>query len=483
MTNVLVVMSDQHNPKVLGCAGHPIVRTPNLDALAASGTRFTSAYTNSPICVPARAAWATGRYVHETGCWDNATAYEGEPPGWGHALQAAGVRVESIGKLHYRNADAPTGFDRQLNPMHLAGGIGQVWGSVRNPLPVRKGAELLVSWSGPGESDYTRYDRATTDLTCDWLAERGESPDEPWVLYVGLVAPHHPWIAPQEFFDLYDPSTLERAKLHPDDGYERHPWVQAYSDMLSGLDSKNTEEERQRCTAAYYGLVSYMDHNVGRIVDALEAAGLRDDTLIVYTTDHGDTLGSRGLWGKTVLYQESAGIPLIVSGPAVPSGELRDTPVSHVDGYQTILGAAGVEPAPGDDADRPGRSWVDLANEPDDPERVAFAEYHAMGASSAAFLVRKGRYKLHHYLGYEPELFDLEADPEETTNLAGDPAHAGALQELQAVLRTIVDPEDADRRAREAQAALLDRFGGREQALRLGTVAETPVPEDATTSG
>ena len=473
--NVLVLMSDQHNPKVLGCAGHPFVRTPNLDALASRGTHFSAAYTNSPICVPARAAWATGRYVHETGCWDNATAYEGEPPGWGHALQAAGVPVESIGKLHYRDATSPTGFDRQLNPMHLAGGIGQVWGSVRDPLPSRPGAHLLVAWSGAGETDYTRYDRRTTELACEWLTERGQRPAEPWVLYVGLVAPHHPFIAPEQFFSLYDPSALPRAKLHPLDGYERHPWVAAYSEMLVGLDVDNSDEERQRCTAAYYGLVSYLDDNVGRILDALDGAGLQEDTLVVYTTDHGDTVGSRGLWGKTVLYEESAGIPLIVAGPPVPAGQVSATPVSLVDGYPTILETAAVPSLPGG-SPRPGRSWVELANKPEDEDRVAFCEYHAMGATSGAYLVRRGRYKLHHYVGFEPELFDLRADPEETTNLARDPAFAGVLAEHEQLLRDIVDPDEVDRRAKAHQAALVERYGGREKASRLGTVAETPVP-------
>ena len=477
--NVLVLMSDQHNPKVLGCAGHPVVSTPNLDALAAEGTRFTAAYTNSPICVPARAAWTTGRYVHETACWDNATAYAGSPPGWTHALQVAGVRVESIGKLHYRDAVAPTGFDRQINPMHVAGGIGQVWGSVRDPLPRRRGAHLLVSWSGGGETDYTRYDRHSTELACEWLAHRGQRRDEPWVLYVGLVAPHHPWIAPQEWFDRYDPSSLPPAKLRPADGHPRHPWVEAYARMLVGLDDRNTDEERQRCTAAYYGLVSYLDDNVGRILDALDRAGLRDDTLVVSTTDHGETLGSRGLWGKSVLYEETAGIPLVLAGPEVPRGREVRTPTTLVDGYPTILEAAGVAVAP-DDSPRPGRSWLALARRPDDDQRVAFAEYHAMGATSAAYLVRRGRYKLLHYVGFEPELYDLEADPEETRDVAGDPAAAGARAELERLLREIVDPEEVDRRAKADQAALVERFGGPEVAVELGTVAETPVPEEVT---
>lgn len=477
--NVLVVMSDQHNPKILGCAGHPIAHTPRLDALAARGTRFTAAYTPSPICVPARASWATGRYVHQIRCWDNAMGYAGNPPGWGHALQAAGTRVESIGKLHYRDAESPTGFDRQWQPMHLAGGIGQVWGSVRDPLPRKEGAHFLVSWSGPGETDYTRYDRATTDLACEWLAQQGrERRTDPWVLYVGLVAPHHPYVAPDEFFSRYDPSSIPRAKLHPLDGFERHPWVQAYSEMLVGVDHANTDEERQRCTAAYFGLVSFLDHNVGRILDTLDAAGLSEDTLVVYTSDHGDTVGSRGLWGKSVLYEESCGIPLIVAGPEIPAGHTTATAVSLVDGFATILDAVGV-PRGVTAEELPGRSWLETAATADDSGRVAFAEYHAMGAPSAAFMVRRGRYKLHHYVGFSPELFDLDADPDEKTNLAGDPTFAGVLGELRAELGRICDPDEVDRRARADQAALVERFGGPERAATLGTVAETPVPDAA----
>jgi choline-sulfatase len=363
--------------------------------------------------------------------------------------------------------------------MHLAGGIGQVWGSVRDPLPRRQNAHLLVSWSGAGESDYTRYDDRSTELACEWLAERGRDPHSPWVLYVGLVAPHHPWIAPQAFFDLYDPSSLPPASMRPSDGYERHPWVEAYAQMLVGLDSRNTDEERRRCTAAYYGLVSFMDHNVGRILGALDDAGLRDDTLVVYTTDHGDMVGKRGLWGKSVLYEESAGIPLIVAGPGVPRASTSGTPVTLVDGYPTILQAAGVPPLP-DERPRPGRSWTDTASAADDPSRIAFAEYHAMGASSAAFLVRRGRFKLNYYLGFPPELFDLVADPEETTNLAPDPNLASVLSELQAALFAIADPEEVDRQAKIDQAALVERFGGPERAAELGTVAETPVPTNPT---
>ena len=133
--NILLIMSDEHQARALSCLGHPVVQTPNLDRLALAGTVFENAYTPSPICVPARAAFATGRYPHQTGYWDNALAYDGRSPGWGHMLQAAGIPVTSIGKLHYRGTEDSTGFDEQIMPMHIANGVGQVWGSVRNPMP------------------------------------------------------------------------------------------------------------------------------------------------------------------------------------------------------------------------------------------------------------------------------------------------------------------------------------------------------------
>jgi len=163
---MLVIMADEHNPKMLGSTGHPLVKTPHLDALAARGTRFDRAYTNCPICVPARANFATGRYVHDTGYWDNAIAYDGRVKGWGHRLQDAGVRVESIGKLHYRSEDDPTGLDRQHIPMHIKDGVGMIHTSVRkqfpdfSPPPPKPGggAAGIVLEAGRGESEYTRYD-------------------------------------------------------------------------------------------------------------------------------------------------------------------------------------------------------------------------------------------------------------------------------------------------------------------------------------
>lgn len=472
--HVVVVMSDQHNPQHMGCAGHEVVQTPHMDALAARGTFFPAAYTPSPICVPARASWATGLEVNRIEYWDNAMAYDGRVQGWGHALQAAGIRSESIGKLHYTNDDDPTGFDAQHAPMHIAGGVGQVWGSVRDPLPVKEGAEFLCILAGPGESDYTRYDRDSTQRAVDWLARAPV--DEPWVLYVGLVAPHHPYLAPQEWFDRYPPDELPvRGKLHPEDGHWRHPWADRVGSMTYGADLRVPHADRQRCLAAYYGLVSFLDDNLGRIVGAVDDNGLADSTTIVYTSDHGDMAGSRGMWGKQQLYQESAGIPLIVAGPDVPAGSVCETATSLVDGFATICHLTGASQT--DDLERTSRSWVDLANADVDDGRAVLSEYHAMGSPSAGFLVRRGDWKLHFFpWGYPSELFDLRHDPDELVDLGRDFGHLSIRDELEAVLRGFCDPEEVDLRAKAAKDALVARFGGPVAAMNFGTAAETPTP-------
>ena len=472
--NLLVIMSDEHQARAMGCAGHPFVQTPNLDALAARGMRFTDAYTPSPICVPARASFASGRYVHVNRLWDNAMPYTGQPKGWGHALQRAGVPVDSIGKLHYRSEEDPAGFDTEHIPMQVVDGVGMVWASIRKEderIQPPGGGRMLGEYIGPGHSKYTEYDKAVTQRTGQWFAERAATNDaRPWCLYVGLVAPHFPLIVPQEFYDLYPLDRLPEVKLHPDNGYARHPWVEKQN---AGMDSESRfhdAEERLRAMASYYGLCSLLDHNVGQILTALGEAGFGDNTTVIYTSDHGDNLGARGLWGKSNLYQESVSVPLIMAGPDVATG-VCDTPVSLLDISATIPAHFGAAFS-GD-----GASLAKIAAAPTDPDRPVLSEYHAAGAVSGAFMLRKGRWKLNYYVGFAPELFDLQADPEELQDLAGDPGHAETLAELEHALRAIVDPEAADARAFADQADLIARYGGRAAALKLGAPGATPPPE------
>ena len=244
-------MSDEHNPQVMGCAGHPIIRTPNIDALAARGTRFSSAYTTCPICVPARAAFAVGKYVHQIGYWDNGDAYDGAIPSWHHALRARGHEVVSIGKLHFRGAKGDDhGFTREIVPMHVVDAIGDVKGLVRDDIPKRKGGDKMAKYAGPGESAYTVYDREIAARAQVWLHEAaGRRHDRPWVLFVSFVAPHFPLTAPPEWYYEYASRDLPLPKQYARAGRPDHPVparLRALRRLRHALQGTGGREARDR---------------------------------------------------------------------------------------------------------------------------------------------------------------------------------------------------------------------------------------------
>ncbi len=470
-------MADQHNPKMLGCLGHDWIKTPNLDALANRGVLFSSAYTNSPLCVPARACFATGRYVHDNGCWDNAIAYDGSQPSWGHRLQANGNPVVSIGKLHYRSEQDDTGFDEQIVPMHITNGVGDLHGSIRPDLPVRYQGRQYVEEVGPGETKYTEYDRTITRHACDWLRNRARVQSEkPWVLFVSLICPHFPIIAPQKYYDMYPLDNLPDFKPADEALFANHPWWKAFNNSFIYEQFFRDDEHRKITLASYLGLCSFMDDNVGQVLNALDESGLNANTRVIYTSDHGDNIGARRLWGKSTMHEESAGIPLIMAGPDIPQHQMHTKPVSLVDIYPTILEGAGAPMGPGDEA-LPGRSLLQIAAEQDESDRDVFGEYHAAGATSGVFMLRSARYKYLHYAGgFDPELYDMEADPEEMHNVATDPNYSVALISLRERLLNMVDPEEINTRALADQATLINQYGGREAIIAKGAANNTPVP-------
>jgi choline-sulfatase len=477
-SNVLFILSDEHSRRVLGCYGHPMIRTPNLDALAARGVRFADAYTNSPICVPARASLATGRYPHQIRFWDNGIAYDGSVPTWHHRLRDAGHEAVSIGKLHFRSEDDDNGFSQEIMPLHINDGIGDPLGWLRDPLPVRKATLRLAKDAGRGESSYQDYDRKITDAAVDWLKARaGASGGKPWALFVSLVCPHFPLIARPEFYDLYPedkvplPALRIAAERAPD-----HPYVAAFRECQIYEKGFVDEANVRRAIAAYFGLVSSTDHNVGRLIAALEAAGLTDSTRILYSADHGDNLGTRGLWGKSTMYEEAAGVPMIAAGPGLPQGMICREPVTLADAFPTIVKWAGVAPHP-QDRDLPGLPLDEVARTV--PRRTILSEYHATGAATGAFMTRKGRFKFVYYAGMKPQLFDLDADPQETRDLGQDAGYRGLVADCERELRVVVDPEAADALAKSDQAAKIAEFGGREAILARGSFAYSPAPGTA----
>ena len=448
--NILLIMADELSTWGLGCYGSEVPRTPQIDRLAARSMRFDAAYTPSPICVPTRAAIASGRYLHEIGYWSSAEAYDGRVPSWGHRLRDAGIETVSIGKLHYRNGTDDTGFDRQIEPIHVPGGIGWVRGLLRKPLTDYDATAELAEMIGPGDSDYIQFDRCVVAEAENWLTDSARE-DRPWAAFVSFVSPHYPLIAPPEFYDLYDPKRFEsEADPLPD-----HPVLRDLARFFDH-DAYFTPETRGIGRAGYFGLCSFLDAQVGRVLAALEAGGQAEETAIILTSDHGEMLGHRTIWGKSTMYEDSARVPLLIAVPGQAPAQRAD-PVSLIDLAPTICEFAALDdPAAGFS----GRSLT----APPAPDRTVLSEYHDGGSPVGITMVRWRGWKYVHYAeGYPAQLFDLAADPDEREDLVDH--QPKKIAEARRRMAEFLDPEEVNARAHMDQARRVEELGGREALL------------------
>lgn len=473
--NLILFLTDNHSRDFLGSAGHPVVRTPHLDRLAARGVRFASAYAATVLCCPARAALATGRYPHETGYWDNATMYDGRVPSWHHRLSDNEVPVTAIGKLHFRSSDDDYGLAEEIHTMHVVDGIGSPLTLLRcteDGVPSRAAHKAIYEDVGPGETDYQSYDRQITERAIAWLGENASRPG-PWALIVSYPSPHPPFRSEDRFWNLYPPGEMPVPPTwNAPDRYD-HP-AMAYLAWMNQLSGGLEEEFVRNVYAGYCGLISQVDDHIGRVMDAIEHLGLVDTTHIIYTSDHGEAAGAHGILGKANLYEHSIGVPLIMAGPDLPVGRVVEDCVSHVDLYPTIVDLFQISPVR-EDAGRFGRSLLPIVRGKSD-SRPSFAEYHAMGSKTSSFMLRIGSYKLIYHVDMPNQLFDLETDPWEQRDLiAGGKTHPKEA-ELVKALRVIVDPEALDARSKADQRTRLDELGGEENVRRMGSFAASPIP-------
>jgi len=471
--NLLILMSDEHTRSVMGAYGNSVVHTPTLDRLANDGVRFDNAYTPSPICIPARASFATGTAVFEHRCWSSAEPYYGQQQSWMHRLRDRGHEVTSIGKLHYRSAADDIGFSESLHPMWLAnGGRGWPQGLQRRPMCEFAGTIELARDLGPGETSYTRYDRDITATAMDWLACHNQVSEHPWVLFVSYICPHFPLSAPQSFFDMYGDVELPAAYDRDESKRLKHPVIDAMREFWDYADYFDPDTERLGLQN-YYGLCSFLDDNVAQVLKALEASGQADNTQIIYTSDHGDMTGNHGIWGKCFMYEDSVGIPMTITGPGIEPG-VNQTPVTLADLASTITQTVGAEVGEVESAwqGRPLQSFIDSA----EPERVVISEYHDGGSPCGSYMLRKGSLKLVYFAeGNPPLLFDLQQDPRELSNLADDPAYAQSLQQLIQELYQILDPEAVNELAFADQGKMIESLGGMENIKAMRSFNHTPL--------
>lgn len=478
-SNLLILISDEHRKDAMGCAGHPIVKTPNLDALATRGTLFENAYTPSPMCVPTRAAIACGDYVHATRFWDSATPYDGSRISWMRELRDAGIEVVSIGKLHFRSGEDDNGFSEEMLPMHVVGGVGWPIGLLRkNPQPYDSAAEL-AGQIGTGSSSYTDYDLAITQTAETWLCDDRRK-QKPWAAFVSLVSPHYPLTAPEQYFHMYDPREMDLPVGYGPANRPDHAELKNVAGFFD-YDRHFDEEKIRNAKCAYYGLTSFMDDCVGRILTALEKSGQLDNTVVIYVSDHGDMMGDLGFWTKQVMYDASAGVPMIAAGPGLPQDHQVTTGTSLLDLARTAFDVTGVASDPGLRAYQ-GASLREIAQGPDDPDRTIFSEYHDGGSTTGTFMVRWDRWKYVHYVGHPPQLFDLFTDPHELSDLVqisvDDPTVRAALAEGEARLRQICDPDAINALCFADQARRIEALGGEEACKEAFAFNHTPTPSE-----
>ncbi len=474
-SNVLILMSDEHTRSVFGAYGNSLAQTPTLDALACDGVRFSDAYTPSPICIPARASFATGLPVFEHRCWSSAEPYYGQSPSWMHRLRARGHRVVSIGKLHYRSARDDTGFSESVLPMYLANdGRGWPQGLQRKPMADFPESVEMAALLGPGETSYTRYDRDIAAAAVGWLEREAPREAQPWALFVSFVSPHFPLSAPEQFYAPFREVELPAPYDRDPPVHASHPVEAQMREFWDYTEHFSTESEIVGLRN-YYGLCSFLDDNLRQVLAALERSGQRDDTLVIYTSDHGDLIGNHGIWGKSFMYEDSVGIPLLVAGPGIEAG-VNPTPVTLADLAATIELAIGAEPLPAAQEWR-GRPLQEFIERPE-PDRPVIAEYHDGGSPCGVFMLREGHWKLLYYAdGHPPQLFDIEDDPRELRDRAGDPACAPVRGRLEARLGEILDPEAVNREAFADQAKMIDALGGIDAIRASPSFNHTPLDE------
>ncbi len=455
--NILLLCTDQQRFSALGASGNPEIHTPNLDRLAAQGARFTQCYVQSPVCAPSRASLMTGRYVHNHGLWANGVTLPEDATVLTEPLAAAGYDCGLVGKYHLtacmkaRTEPAPPGmrvfrwahdpylgssenaYHRYLKAVHP-----DLYAQART-----KGSGVTFD-SMPTKAHYSHW---IAEETIDFLSSSRHD-DKPFFFIANFFDPHHGFGAPKEYVDRYDPEQLSRPIGSPEElATKPDIFTEASKESYGGHArgfADYSAEELQQVKATYYAMVTLIDDEVGRILDVLEQQGLADDTIVIFTSDHGEMLGDHQLMLKgPMLYDCAVRVPLLIRYPGrIAEGTVIDDLVQWIDLSATITDAAGSTPLPG----AQGSSLLPRATgETETPTRDwAICEYrnsgHPYDPAVHTTMLRHGRHKLVAHHGdpatarqRQGEMYDLESDPDELINLYDDPAHAGtrlALAEL-----------------------------------------------------
>jgi iduronate 2-sulfatase len=465
--NVLFIISDDLN-NLLGCYGDPMVKTPNIDRLAARGVRFDRAYCAFPLCGPSRNSMLTGLYPNSTGIQANSLIFRQTIPNQlslSQAFRQQGYFTARIGKLYHYNVpnsigtnghDDPGSWELELNPA----GVDRLeeHPHIFSLVPNQFGGTL--SWYASPKSDEHHTD-AIMAKDADWVLERcARDKQRPFFLAVGFFRPHTPYVAPQRpWFDMYDVNAMPVVE-----GVEADRADIPEAGLGSQKKEQNTmtDEQRRQARQAYYASISFMDAQVGRVIESLDRHGLAENTVIVFTSDHGYHMGEHGLWQKMSLFEESARVPMLIVAPGAGNvGGVVSAPVSQVDLFPTLAELCGVTPPTNlqgqslvpmlKDNAQTGRGWAltQVTRGGGGGQQKNKKAVEASGKSSAApandgryfgYSLRTDRWRYTEWDGGEKgrELYDHDTDPRELTNLADHADHSKTVEQLAMLMREAV---------------------------------------------
>jgi choline-sulfatase len=471
--NVLVVMFDQVAPSALGCYGNPVVQAPTIDRLAREGVVFDAAYSNSPLCTPARYCMMTGQLPSATRGYDNAAYLASTVPTFAHYARSAGYRTVLDGKMHFVGPDQLHGFEERRTTDIYPADFGWTPNWLQPDERIDWWFHNMDAVKKAGTAEVTNqllFDDEVGHQGVRALHELARDADgRPWMLVVSFTHPHDPYVTRGHYWDLYEGVDIPLPVLGADD-VALDPHTRRLRQVSAMDEVEITERDVRRARRAYYGNISYLADWTARLMATLSSLEVADDTVVMIVADHGDMLGERGLWYKMNFFEGSARIPLIVHSPTRFAPGRVAAPVSLVDVLPTLNELAGEGVPPSVDP-LAGRSLLDLCREPQWPtadlvEREVIGEYMGEGAIAPIVMIRRGDLKFVHSPVDPDQLYDLAADPHERVNLAEDRRWSAQVKKLRKEVerRWDLDAVTADVIDDQARRRLVGA------ALRKGTV-------------
>lgn len=439
--NILFIMVDQLAAQALPFHGHDVVKTPHLAKLAADSVVFDNAYCNSPLCGPSRFSMMSGQLVSRIEAYDNAAYFKADTPTLAHYLRSAGYQTTLSGKMHFVGADQLHGFEERLTTDIYPSDFGWTpdWENFETR-PTWYHNMLSVVQAGTCEtSNQLDYDEEVAFKAVRKIYDLARTEDErPFFLLTSFTHPHDPFAVTPEYWDRYEHDEIDMPQV-PEIPYDKKdPHSQRLHHVSAMKDYAQTDERIRNARHAYYGMISYIDDKVGQLIKALEVTGQRDNTIIVFTSDHGDMLGERGLWYKMSFFERSSHIPLLINAPeALRQDHYQpqrvEQPVSLVDILPTLIDIATDGESCDYGAPIDGSSLLSIVKG-EEPERPIYAEMLAEGAIAPVLMIRQGDYKFIHCKTDPEQLFNLANDPLELRNLAAESGHEDTLERFRTLL-------------------------------------------------